>query len=70
MKLYLVSRTDKVDYDEYDSWVVSANTENEAIQVVLNDTYNCKQYYADKMEVEEITNTTESKIILGSFNAG
>lgn len=30
MKLYLISRTDRVDYDEHDSFVVAANNEESA----------------------------------------
>jgi len=31
MKIYLVKRTDSIGYDEYDSLVVYANDENDAI---------------------------------------
>jgi hypothetical protein len=30
MNIYLVARTDKIDYDEFDAFIVAANTEEEA----------------------------------------
>lgn len=37
MKLWLVSRTDRVGYDEYDSMVVAAETEEEARKIHPSD---------------------------------
>lgn len=76
MKIYLVSRTDNVDYDQFDSFVVTASTSEEAIEY-LNSIYNPDKSYSDwsrKVKVEFIgvatDEYTEPTVILGSFNAG
>ena len=69
MKIYLVKRTDDVDYDEYDSWVVVAHDPEEAKNM-------CKwEYYSSvpkihTVTVKEIKMGTKPRPILGSFNAG
>lgn len=65
MKLYLVKRTDRVDYDEYDSFVVRAEDEESAYKVC--DYYHCDKKHAT---VTEVNTSGEAMIILGSFNAG
>lgn len=64
MKIYLVERTDIINYDEYDSWVVVAKNKEEAKLM-------CK-WYADNPEllVKEIRAVGKPRLILGSFNAG
>ena len=37
MNLYLVSRTDKIDYDEYDSFVCAAENEEQARKMLPFD---------------------------------
>jgi len=63
MKLYLVTRNDETDYDEYDSFVVRAENEEEAIEL-------CKYSYMKNSTVTEITQEGERGQILGSYNAG
>ena len=63
--LYLVTRTDKVDYDEYDSFVVRANSVQTAIVVCDNS-----QFTKDNTNVIELRTDGNTEIIIGSFNAG
>ena len=47
MKLWLLTRTDETDYDEYDSAVVSAETEYDAARVHVKgagDHWGCQQW--------------------------
>ena len=73
MNIYLVSRTDAVGYDEYDSWVVCAENEEDAL---------CSEPYGDEkprkfpqykgLEVELIGEAVKGStfgIVLSSFNA-
>mgnify|MGYP003463396401 CR=1 FL=1 len=45
MNIYLVARTDRVDYDEFDSFVVIAKTEEEA--------KNIHPYYKEEEDAKE-----------------
>ena len=66
MKIYWVGRTDDVDYDEYDSFVVIAEDEQDAVIQCNNDLFRF-----DNTVVDEIIPENEKKgIVLGSFNAG
>lgn len=74
MKLWLVSRTDDISYDEYDSVVVAADTEEEAREISPNGSdwgwrVNPK---VSTLTVEYLgtTNRKISGVILASFNAG
>jgi hypothetical protein len=60
MKIYLVERNDKIDWDEYDSWVIRANNEEEAKEITG---------YED-VTITEVTRKGDKGLILGSFNAG
>ena len=62
MKIYLVERTDKIDWDEYDSFVVVAESDENARKLVANENGNWSR-------VTEIIPDKE-RIVLGSFNAG
>ena len=64
MKLWLVSRTDEVSYDEYDSFVIRAETLEEAVQIA--QTEECHGHWSG----EELTRKGKLGIILGSYNAG
>ncbi len=66
LNVYLVSRTDDIDWDEYDSCVVIAENEEEAFKLADKNYYVFKR---DKVEIEKL-NLNESKAVLGSFNAG
>lgn len=75
MNIYLVSRTDDVDYDEHDAFVVVANDPKEA-KLFLDKRYNSGEHFntwSDKVKTKLIGTTTkysETTEILGSFNAG
>ena len=73
MNIYLVSRTDEVDYDEYDSLVVYAKSREAA-----KDISPCAEYFhawasKENLKVELIGSNVLVKdpdIILSSYNAG
>jgi hypothetical protein len=64
MKIYKVYRTDRVGYDEYDSWVVVANSPKEAKALC--------QWHSEGaiVKAKEIKLGKRARTILGSFNAG
>jgi hypothetical protein len=64
-RIYLVTRTDEIDWDEYDAFVVRAENEEDAL-------LQCDYGYLNKgnTTVIEITQEGEKGRILGSFNAG
>lgn len=67
MNLYLVSRNDRVDYDEYDSAVVAAATPLKAKE------WGCGTQSITPLSVEYIGKAkagTKEGWILQSFNAG
>ena len=76
MKLWLIYRTDDIDYDEYDSAVVIAETEEEARNLFPQDPYNkvdLKNVVA--ISIGKPDRKTEKKyaakgIVCSSFNAG
>jgi hypothetical protein len=76
MNLYLVERDDW-GYDEYDGFVVAANTEEEAM-ALINKEHDPERNFSDwpnvgNKTIEKIGTTdsyTEPEIILDSFNAG
>lgn len=80
-KLFLVSVKD-YGYDEYDSVIVIADSEQEAIEICKTDDYETAKdgflptngYFVKaqgEITVKEINlNTDESKVILASYNAG
>ena len=72
MNIYLVSRTDEVDYDEYDAVVVYAMSREEAKNIAP-----CGNLYTwaskENLKVELIGSNVLVKdpdIILSSYNAG
>lgn len=85
MNLYLVSRTDSIGYDEYDSFVCAAESEEQARKMLPDDEWRMKEYVngliicewtkdLNKIKVEYIGKAdekyTEPTVILASFNAG
>ena len=67
MKLWLAERDGrKVDYDQYDSWVVAAETEEEAITLTG---YSLEPGYKIRVIGESLPDQVTG-IVLGSFNAG
>ncbi len=73
MALYLVERTDRIGYDEYDSFVVRAKSSKDALVHVLanyGSRYSGWRTDGSNVEVTKIEPTGEDEIILGSYNAG
>lgn len=75
MKVYKLW-VDKTDYDEYDSVVVVAGDENEAIEIVQNATgtlgWGIRGYFNEsqgEIHIEEI-DSTKKGVVLASYNAG
>ena len=66
MKIYLIERTDRVGYDEYDSYVVIAKNRKKAESLI--DSWGCGPKNPT-IKVTEIKLDKE-QILLGSFNAG
>ncbi len=65
MNIYLISRTDKIGWDEHDACVVSGNTEEEAIKASY-----VSEYLNLKVEFIGTGKFEKAEVILGSFNAG
>jgi len=68
MNLYLIERTDEIDYDEYDAFVIAAENENDAhkfciFRAGLSSPPTCKK-------IGIATTDVVAGIVLGSFNAG
>lgn len=80
MKLYLVARTDDVGYDEYDSFVCAAQSEDGARNMTpyigspepwVIDTSQLKvQYLGITDPRSDFDADYKPRIILASFNAG
>ena len=74
MKLYLISRKGKVDYDEYNAIVVAAKTMKEAKLIHPNGKNNSGWVNSpDEVKAEYIgmaKKGTKSGVILASYNAG
>lgn len=82
MKLYLLSQNDNDNYDTYDSCLVCAENEEDAITITPDgDTFieNCYNYnggWAKKLssitcvEIGEANERQTRGVIISSFNAG
>jgi hypothetical protein len=74
MKVYLVERTDEVDYDEYDSFVVKAESKKEALKLCQTEaddwSYHQDTFRENNTKISELLNEGKKGIILGSFNRG
>lgn len=75
MKLYLVTRTDEVDWDEHIGFVIRAANEENALKLAHDfaDKYNSPKDYTfrdDNTIIAEITNEGPEEIILDSFKRG
>jgi hypothetical protein len=62
--LYLVKRTDVCKYDEYDAFVIRAESSERAVEIAK------KRQEASGWTVRELSNSGEEEIILSDFNAG
>ncbi len=69
MKIYLVS-IDSCDYDEYDAFVVVANTVDEARSICFNTSNQAAFKEADVTYLGESISEAGPHVVLGSFNAG
>lgn len=67
MKIYHICFTG-CDYDEYDSFVVIAKDEEQAIEQI-KDSIPYGEFVESVLCVG-VTDETEPRIVLGSFNAG
>ena len=81
MKLYLISRTDDWGYDEFDSFVVAAESEENAFKLYpamkdsADDGFKYSNYgwtFRENLKIECIgeSYSKEEKVIISSFNAG
>lgn len=85
MKLFLVSRTDDIGYEEYDAFVCAAESEEQALRMLPDDDWRTREYVngliiwewtkdLNKIKVEYIGEAdekyTKPAVILASFNAG
>ncbi len=78
MKLWLLTRTDHWSYDDYDSAVVAAETEDAAKRVQISayssedEPYYCwtTPEHINAICIGDAVPETEAGAILGSFNAG
>ena len=76
MKLWLINRTDHVDYDEWDAAVVAAETEQQASDTHPNGVPTHWGGWPDDTSLIEVTligtakRGTKAGVICASFNAG
>ena len=74
MKLWLVKRTDGIDYDEFVSFVVRAENKKKALNICKYESnkYNWREatFRDDNTEIIELTTDGEEEMIMDSFNAG
>ncbi len=70
MKIYKVTRVKEINYDEYDSCIVMANSEEE-VHEEIRKSERYWDFGKDDRIIEEIELTEGNKgVLLGSFNAG
>jgi hypothetical protein len=72
MKLYLVTRTDEVDYGEAEAFVVRAPNKISALKIAHaeSDQYHSPKRYlfrSDNTSIIELKNEGPEEIILGSY---
>lgn len=74
MKIYLVYRTDKIDWDEHDSMVLIATSEKDAKEMAF---FRAIGFTAENFNIEEIGIPNDEAIkkyygnvLISSFNAG
>lgn len=78
MKIYLIERTDNIDYDEFDAMVIIADNPEEVLSIAAerdNDEHSViGTRFKEETTVITVIGTPNSKqkkgIILASFNAG
>lgn len=72
--IYLIARLDHVDYDEYDSFVIIAESEQRVREIALDAASGANELswispINSKVEKIGTSDGTEEEVILGSFNA-
>lgn len=75
MNLYLLKRTDEVDYDEYDSCLIRADSEQVARAIAnqkCNSPWDSHESFllASKSTCEIVTAKGNEGVIISSYNAG
>jgi len=72
MKLYLIERTDGIDYDEYDSFVVRSENKENILSLVKKQigSWSEDTFTENNTKITEPVSEGEEQVILGSFNAG
>lgn len=77
MRLWMVSRTDGADYDEYSAMVVRATTADKARELVLTRGYHWDDkpvpfagFTERNIVVEPLSIQGDPGVVLGSFHAG
>jgi len=65
--IYLIETTEEIGYDEYDSCIVIAKNESEALIVAEKE---CCIYSSTIQLVGKANKSQEYGLLLGSFNAG
>ena len=70
MAIYLVERTDEVDKDQYDSFIIAAKSPIEAFELAVKRACGRGFMNGNGVVVKELDPQMKSGIILGSYNAG
>lgn len=73
MKLYMISRTEDIGYDEYDSFVIAAESQEQARQIAADangDEGRAPWLDSTRSICREIDAKSEKGIVLRSFQAG
>lgn len=78
MALYLITRTDDTDYDEYTEVVVRAGSEKEALALVCradpsdprDELYRGFRIDGSNAQAEKIRATGDAEVIVSSYRAG
>lgn len=68
MKLFMVEAA-RCDYDQYDSFVVWANDEKQAVELAQKETGYASNF-KEGATATEVKKPRKSGVVLGSFNAG
>jgi len=64
MKIFKVERTDDVDYDQYDAFVIVAESNKKAIELAKKKEHDGKKWKTKEIKMDK------EYMVLGSFNAG
>ena len=72
MNIYTLKRTDVIGWDEYEGFVVKADSEERALEIIKEETRRDFDFYKDKLKINLVGYTIDSEecILLESFNAG